>query len=112
MNRMNPDDRVTTVTQVATDGVTEILLEQVIAHQAQQEELGPMSCLSSRTEEEQIAYKNNESLYNEWKELLNEGEEGCGERYLEDGVPWWVATFYLQRLHKKKQACDFWKKQK
>ena len=78
MNRMYTDERMTTVTQVATDGVTEILLEQVIAHKERQEPLGPMSCLTSEAEEEQTAYKNNQSLYDKWKELLNEGEEGCG----------------------------------
>jgi len=50
----------------------------VIAHKERQELLGQMSCLTSEAEEEQTAYKNNQSLYDKWKELLNEGEEGCG----------------------------------
>ena len=73
------------------------------------EELGPMEMLVEPTEEEQKTYLNNKALFDEWNELLDEDGKDTGSNYLGEGVPWWVANFYLKHLYEKKAATSFWK---
>ena len=106
---MKPDERVYSLSKISTGQVLDTLMDHVEECAQNEDDLGPLGMLTQPTAEEQTRYLNNKAVFEEWNELLDEDSEGCGEDYLGDGVPWWVAKFYLTHLYQKKAATNFWK---
>ena len=107
LKKMEPDERVYSLSQLRTSQILEKLMSHVEECQEKVEELGPMEMLVEPTEEEQETYLNNKALFDEWNELLDEDGKDTGSNYLGDGVPWWVANFYLKHLYEKKAATSY-----
>ena len=52
--------------------------------------------------------KDGASVFNEYRELLDEDSEGCGSNYDGDGAAFWVNQIWLKNLHRKKKMMNFW----
>jgi len=106
LDEMDHNERTFALTRTRLGEVLDKLVEESQEHLQTIEAMGKMHVLE---EGAQYRMENTKAIYDEYQELLNDDEPGCGENYLDDGVAFWINKSYLETLHRKKKMVNFWK---